>query len=365
MARFLTRLFRREAGATATVGRLPCDVVMTPELRALLLRCVRADSTLWRAEALAAYEQVRDELTRARSRQNALAHEVKIVEDDLDVALEIISMAPTSRWRLWQRLKRYYSGADIEQAWSAIHRANAALHMLYDESELPAQAMRLRNLVDGLPDLKPQLTTLVEELTRQEKPRPVGAAAPPSDRLRAMLREIYEEAIGAAASLQIEARVLRNVLLVASGALFAVLAAFAVTHLADVQILTVCVDSNGNEACPTGDSPSSLDVLAIEAAGMLGGILSMVIPLATGERIRTPYRVFNHQMLLKLMAGAATALAGIVLIESGIISGFTVTDSAEILGYAVFFGFSQQALTGMIDRRATSLAEATPATKSV
>lgn len=234
--------------------------------------------------------------------------------------------------------------------------------MLYHSDELPAQAMRLRNLVDDLPDLKPQLTTLVEEIEKSEK----RLLRPRSGRLRAMLREIYEEAIGAVEALQIEARVLRNVLLVASGALLLVVATLGLAHFFDPNVLSVCVKPKAHESfCPTGESTRRIDVILIELAGVLGGMLSVVIPLATGERIKTPYRVFNHQMLLKVMAGAATALAGVILIESGIISGIAVQSPAEILGFAIFFGFSQQAFTGMIDRRATSLAQETPTTKSV
>lgn len=52
-------------------------------------------------------------------------------------------------------------------------------------------------------------------------------------------------------------------------------------------------------------------------AGMLGGLLLIVIPLATGERIKTPYRVFNQQLVLKLLAGAASGLGGVVLLVVG------------------------------------------------
>lgn len=337
---------------------------LTDEERALLLLCVMQDSTLWRAEALGAYEQVSNELERASTSGTAAEHEVRIARKDLDVALRIMARrSEAGHGNPWRWFKSYYSGAEIEQTWAAIHRANATLHMLYRSDELPAQAMRLRNLVDGLPDLKPQLTTLVEEVTKSERPPPQDAA---TGGLRAMLREIYEEAIGAVEALQVEARVLRNVMLVASAALFVVAAVLAVAHTYNQHIIPVCIEpASGLPTCPTGSTKKGVDVFVIELAGMLGGILSVVIPLATGERIKTPYRVFNHQMLLKVMAGAATALAGIILIESGIVSGIELHSPSEILGYAVFFGFSQQALTGVIDRRATSLAEKTPTTKSV
>jgi hypothetical protein len=98
---------------------------------------------------------------------------------------------------------------------------------------------------------------------------------------------------------------------------------------------------------------------------MLGGAISVVIPIATGERIKTPYRVFNHQLALKVLAGAATGFAGVVLIESSFVTGFEIANGTAIIGYAIFFGASQQALTALIDRQANKLAEKTPTTKSV
>ena len=39
------------------------------------------------------------------------------------------------------------------------------------------------------------------------------------------------------------------------------------------------------------------------------------------------------------------------------ISTFTLKSGTAIFGYAIFFGFAQQALTGLIDHRASSLAK--------
>jgi hypothetical protein len=338
--------------------------------RERLVKRIEDDPSLWRAEAWTAYAQVRDELQRVRGRE--LAHlpqserpnSIKIVEDDLDQAL--LAMAPPERRgkprsRIWLALKQYYSGADIERTWSAIHRASEGLYTLYDENELPAQAARLHELVAALPDLSSQLTSTTDILTELN-------TAPEGGKLqaRAKLRELHQDAMGATESLQAEAHALRNTLLVSSGALFVVVFVLGIVHLFDDSIISLCsAASDGGEICPGGGSPHPFDVFAVELAGMLGGILSVVIPLATGERIKTPYRVFNHQLLLKIFAGAAAGLGGAILVESGLVSAFSVTSASAIIGYAIFFGFAQQALTGVIDRRASSLGEETPATKSV
>lgn len=329
------------------------------EERELLLRRIENDSTLWRAEALEAYEQVADELKRVRGRKGASENELKIVEGNLDAAVR--AMHPPEKKSLCQGLKLYYSGAQIERTWSAIHRASSGLQMLYSNDELPAQAMRLRNLVGALPDLKQQLATLAATTSSLDSKRP-------DNKTRPMFREIYQEAIGVSESLQIDARGLRNAMLVATGVLSVIVLGLGLVHLLNDSIISVCTerltDKGMVPTCPTGDSSRGIDVMVIGLAGILGGILSVVIPLATGERIKTPYRVFNHQLMLKTIAGAGTAIAGVVLIESGLIPGFEVKTTAELLGYAILFGFAQQAFTGMIDRRANSLAKATPVAKA-
>jgi hypothetical protein len=280
-----------------------------------------------------------------------------VVRGDLDDALA--AMDP--RQSIRGGLKRYYSGGDISKAWSAIHRAGESLFAVYEEPELHAQATRLEDLVAALPDSKSSGKVLAEARVKLK-----SDSVSDKRTVRAILRQLYREAIGTTEGLQAEARVLRNTLLVASIALGLVVFTFGAINLIDTSIFPLCTQlKDGKEACPTGGTAHSFDAFAVELAGVLGGILSVVIPLATGERIKTPYRVFNHQLLLKLIAGAGTALAGIILIQSAFTSTIALETTAEIIGYAVFFGFSQQALTGIIDRRASELGKETPTAKTV
>jgi len=383
------------------------------EARERLIELVAEDPTLWRAEAWAAYGQVADELSRVRATKalpradpieaSAFDREMEIVRDALDDALE--AMAPrrgeeegSKKGSVLSRLsitvQRYYSGADINRTWSAIHRASEALYSVYNSSELEAQATRLKALVAALPDLQTQLAALSDvhakwreneddEARRKIRWRkaPAGRARKANaresgperqtdnsrHRARALFRELYRQAIATTESLQAEARILRNTLLVASCALFTIIVLVGVVSLFEPDLFSLCgkAPKSGDAVCPTGNTPQSFDVFAVALAGMFGGMLSVVIPLATGERIKTPYRVFNHQLLLKILAGAATALAGMLLINSGLVTAIYVKDGAMIFGYAIVFGFSQQIVTGFIDRRANDLGKETPTTKSV
>lgn len=349
--------------------------------RESLLARLKGDPALWRAEAWASYAQLDSEVKRAECRAGNSEKqkcEAEIVRSHLDAALE--TMAPPvsvftegeggffsrlgsalGSWlrRIPAKAKAFYSGASIERTWAAIHSANAALYMTYDKSELPAQAARLRGLLAALPGLDWQLA-LVSEILKE-----LNESKGNLPSIRARLRQVHLDAMDATGSLQAEARTLRNTLLAASGALFVVLFLLGSMHMLSDCIIRVCTETKSNTVCPGGGTSRSFDIFTVELAGMLGGILSVVIPLAMGERIKTPYRVFNYQMLLKVLAGAATALAGVLLVESQVVSQIKFDSTATLLGYAVFFGFSQQVLTGLIDRRASDLGKETPAAKSV
>lgn len=62
------------------------------------------------------------------------------------------------------------------------------------------------------------------------------------------------------------------------------------------------------------------------------------------------------QALLKPVAGSATALIGVLLIQADILLGPSDSRSeALLLSYAALFGFSQQLLTRFIDKKAEAL----------
>ncbi len=284
---------------------------------------------------------------------------IDVVQRALDDAL--LAISPREREGIWAPLKLFYSGARIEHAWRAIHRARAALYMLYPNYELMAQAEYLPTLVSVLPESSSPLKSLTSILGKL-KAEPANTTLT----IRAELREVYEQTAATSEALQREARILRNALLTASAALLSIVVVLGVLHALNTEVISVCATAKSTSQifCPMGHGSERFDVFAVELAGMLGGLLSVVIPIATGERINTPYRVFNQQLVLKTFAGAATALAGVMLVVSGLIPGLVFESDAAILGYAVFFGIAQQAVTGAVDRRANTLAEKTPDLKS-
>ncbi len=348
---------------------------------------MREDTSIWRAEAFSAYAYLRAELERLRCLLKLSQCTGGDVAGALDEAL--LAMIPRQRrwlgrWHPWLALKRFYSGSDIEQTWRAIHRAQAALYVIYPPQELLPQAEHVEAVIIELPEqavLMKSATTLISQLSApvgsfgpklaasmlsRLGARPESSGVTSSTDPRTMLRGIYERATDVLDHLQVQARALRNALMIASLAIFIVLLAVGVVHAIQPDIIRLCASSGQHkEVCPIGGSPRRFDVFAVELAGMLGGLLSVVIPIATGERIKTPFRIFNQQLILKTLAGAATAVGGVLLLLGHVIDTITLASRASILGYAVVFGFAQQIVTGAVDRRANSLAKETPTAKSV
>src|SRR5262249_39208867 len=70
---------------------------------------------------------------------------------------------------------------------------------------------------------------------------------------------------------------------------------------------------------------------------------------------RSPEGLQFAQLILKLPAGALTALFGVVLLQSGILPPLSAVADARLAAYAVIFGFAQEAFTHFVDRRARNL----------
>ena len=89
---------------------------------------------------------------------------------------------------------------------------------------------------------------------------------------------------------------------------------------------------------------------------MLGGLLSVAFGLGAVNVPPSRYNLRAAQAVLKPLTGAATALIGVLLVQSDILIAPAETPSESLLlAYAAIFGFSQQLLTQFVDRRASEL----------
>jgi hypothetical protein len=127
---------------------------------------------------------------------------------------------------------------------------------------------------------------------------------------------------------------------------------FVIPRLApDLTILRT--DANG---APTKSSNIALDILQLEVWGAVGGLMGLIVSLRRLTS-RHPARLHLWQLLLKIPAGAMTAVFGIVFIQAAIVPSTKAVSVGQLAAYAVLFGFAQEAATSLVDRQAGRLLE--------
>jgi hypothetical protein len=100
------------------------------------------------------------------------------------------------------------------------------------------------------------------------------------------------------------------------------------------------------------------DVPVVEIIGLLAAALAGAFALRQIRGTSTPYSLPVAVAVLKLPSGALTAVLGLVLMRGGFVPGLSALDtSAQILAWAVVFGYSQQILTRLVDRQANTVLE--------
>jgi hypothetical protein len=98
------------------------------------------------------------------------------------------------------------------------------------------------------------------------------------------------------------------------------------------------------------------DITLIEIIGLIAAVVASTIALRNIRGTSTPYGLAVALALLKLPLGALTAVLGLLLMSGGFVPGLSALDSsAQILAWALVFGFSQQLLTRLVDQRASTL----------
>ncbi|HMJ94688.1 MAG TPA: hypothetical protein VK486_02490 [Thermoleophilaceae bacterium] len=100
------------------------------------------------------------------------------------------------------------------------------------------------------------------------------------------------------------------------------------------------------------------DVLVVEIVGLLAAALAGAVALRSMRGTSTPYSLPVAVAVLKLPSGALTAVIGLLLMRGGFVPGLSALDtSAQIIAWAIVFGYSQQLLTRLVDRQANTVLE--------
>jgi hypothetical protein len=306
-------------------------------------------------------------------------------------AISIFNSLWESKRRTWfpsLPVLGYFTSDRASAAWDALHRAEEDILLISRTQYAGTEAIRMSGLLAQVPDspsspevklYKAFLDTFKPPKLSDEPPAALGQSA------RELLREILNFLNVRSERANGDLRSHRNALVVLT--MTAVLAAVAVALVAahNPSLVSLCTAATPASPSPapspsTLPSPSAaastsrsavaavscfvatpvpgpLDWSLVALFGALGGLLSAVFVLWNVSSYRNPYGIQLIQALSKLPFGAVAALIGVMVMQAGIFDVVKSQTGVRILGYAVIFGFAQQALTRQLDSRANSLLE--------
>ncbi len=316
----------------------------------------------WREDALARVEELKMLTVMARSRTSLPPEVAAEIETTIARHLQTASAAAEQR----SGRRAGIAGADVTRVMTNIHTAESELLRLAPTEYLLGQLSTLQAYVrEHLPARDPrraQLETIVRaarqgELDESHRGAIIAAAREANAEAR---REVTR------------VRSFRNVLLVTAAIL--TLAALGVGALGIVQpdAMPLCFHPGDKVACPTEEAvvardttdidgsitatASKWDIPLIELAGLLSAALAAAVALRGIRGTSTPYGLPVALALLKLPTGALTAVLGLLLMRGQFVPGLTALDSsAQIIAWAVVFGYAQQLFTGLVDSQAQTV----------
>jgi hypothetical protein len=262
----------------------------------------------------------------------------------------------------YRTIKSWWRGTSIEAAFRKSHQAEAELARLFDDAELKAEAPAAVARTD--------LALNRDDPMRAEATRLLTLDAGPEK--RALLAKVIQVGHEAADGSHARVRSFRNILLATACCIAFLVLVFAIVVFGHPSAVPFCFrplatagGGGPTVACPSGagarQQPAGLDVVVVALLGLLGGALSAAVSIRNVRGTSTPYDLPIALALLKVPAGALTALGALIAIRGEFVPGLSALDTQEqILAYALVFGYAQQLLTGLIDRRAHGLLDSVP-----
>jgi hypothetical protein len=302
---------------------------------------------IWQAEVIGRADELRGRLEMARGAAGAAPGPQEVAT--FGAVTRSLTNAEKAAGPAKGRLKAWWSGAAITEAWESIHHAELALLTVEPERDARGILPRLLAWIESAIEDPKRLARHEKELAAQIE----GGAFEPV-RVRAALMDV----IAANRDRYANLRVFRNILISVT-ALLATLVIVVITwHAANPDFLSLCPE--GATTCLSG--PPKAEVALVALLGAIGGSLALAFGLSESERAPSRYDPKVWLAFLKPVTGAVTAILGVIFIQAE----FVVKPAGEspylLLVYAILFGFSQQLFTRVADRRAEALIN--PASKS-
>jgi hypothetical protein len=170
----------------------------------------------------------------------------------------------------------------------------------------------------------------------------------------------------------LQIRSFRNILYICALALTVTVAGLLVLGILRPRLLPLCFKPTNFAVCPSGvghvipqnanerqvdvavrDAASSWDIPIVALVGVIAAAISAAVALRKLHGTSTPYALPVALAVLKLPTGALTAVLGLLLMRGGFVPGLSALDNpAQIIAWAILFGYAQQLFTRLVDDRA-------------
>lgn len=260
-------------------------------------------------------------------------------------------------------IANWWRGTLVEAAYRNLHAARAQMIDLYSPAELRAEIPMVVARANATLHRDDPRRITIDELQQEtvENLRP---------RMRRVVADSYERLDLEHAQL----RSFRNIVLISACFLVLLLVPTVWFVAENPSFIPFCFpgESSSNGAnvlqtrhCPTSSGPQAVptgnDVLVVALLGALGGTTAATLAIRNLKGTSTPYDVPVALAFLKVPLGVLAAILGVVAIQGSFVPGLSRLDSqGQILAYALLFGFGQQALSRLLDKRAQELVEGLP-----
>jgi hypothetical protein len=311
--------------------------------------------------------RVHAELTRAAARLDEL-HKVRTPDDRCErwlprefdnyrVAGEQIQLArQAAAWpgylaMLW----RWGSGSDLETGWRSLHTADQALLEIQDEATVLARVPEIKAAV--LANLPAEDTRRADYSAFLDKWTNKCAASPPPHkpeerpRVRERIRMIKRAADGCSDVAHSNLRNYRNWLLITGLVLLFALITVGFWHALHPNFFKICAADTTRRCMPT-------DILEIEAAGALGGLVAAVFALRRLDAYGGPYALPLWQALLRVPSGGAGALLGVFVMQAHVVTALSPQLDDKLIPYALVFGYTPDFVLRLLDEKVNKVGEA-------
>jgi hypothetical protein len=257
-----------------------------------------------------------------------------------------------------KRLRLDWSGLELERAVANLDAAEGDLLLIAPLGYVRGQIPELLASVEERLSLGDPRRVEVERLVRQLEDRN------PTETERHVLLSAIREGTQVEARDRARIRSFRNVLVIATTLMLLGALGLLILGAVAPRAVPICFPVDADMICPSGVSrPSSshsggdvADVAVVEILGALGGALAASASLRQMRGTSLPFGLPLWLALLKPPVGACTAVMGLVLLRGQFIPGFGHLESqAQIMAYALVFGYAQQLFTHPVDQQAQTL----------